>query len=812
MDQDFERELLAAFAEEAADHVRGLTSGLLDLENGITQGDGEPLIARVYRQAHSLKGAARAVGLANVEHVCHAMESVLAAMKAGALLGSPPLFDELQSAVQAVDDWLQGGDGDTQLAATLATRLMAMLQPPKAQPTAPPPSQQSAAQVPLRPVSAMATAPTDPSGLPALSPSLPKELTAEAAPAQGASAAAIGSAPDAKGDPAPPPATAPGADTALSAPPVKVTEKAKTGFAQTANPSAYNADSTVRVHVRKLEVLFAQSEELMSAAFAQRRRLAEARSLAARAAAWHKALEDQELSREAPPMCEQVGGMVQSMLAEARALETNLALDCAALERQLRDLGATARAALLQPFGGLFEPCHKVVRDLGREQGKSIELQVEGADLSVDRRVLEALRDPLMHLIRNACDHGVEMPQMRRAAGKPERAQIRLHAVPMGTDHVELRVHDDGGGMNPQRLRAKALALGLHTAEELDHWSDDAVFDLAFAAELSTASSVTTLSGRGLGLAIVRQALEEIGGSVAVQSRPGLGSVFVLRLPVSLSTFRGVLVASGGQVFAIPSHHVERVLPYRPEEQGTVAGQAMVGVGGIQLAAPRLAQLLGLAEPQGPPAVETAVVVAVAGRRMALRVDAVVSEEEGLAKGLGKQLRRVRGISGIANFAEHSLIPVVLLADLVGAPGVPNVAMAGAQGPAAPTAFSPARPQYTICIAEDSATARQLVVHVLRNAGYRVHIAENGADALALLRTQPCDALITDVEMPVLDGFGLTEAIRADAQLHDLPVVLLTSLESREYREKGAAVGANAYVVKRNFEPGTLLAALERVL
>lgn len=742
MDQDFERELLAAFAQEAADHVRGLTAGLLDLENGVTQGDGEPLLARVYRQAHSLKGAARAVGLGEVESVCHAMETVLGAMKSAALAASPEVYDKLQAAVQVVDDWLQSGQGDAALAESTAAQLLRVLgpkPPPPAEPARPLPAREPVPVVEERPVRA--------------------------------SSAAAG------------------------------------------HSGVFSGDATVRVQVRNMEGLFAQSEELLSAAFAVRRRLAEARALVSRLAGWKKALEDEELSRDAPPLGEQVGGMVRSLLAEARLLEANLASDGAALDRQVVDLVAAARAALLQPFGGLFEPCHKVVRDLARDQGKSIELLISGAELAVDRRILEAMRDPLMHLIRNACDHGAELPQVRRAAGKAERTQIRLQAVPMGTDHVELRVIDDGGGMDPLHLRQKAVALGLYSEEELACWSDEAVLDLAFTAELSTATSVTTLSGRGLGLAIVRQSVENISGSVMVQSRLGKGTAFVLRLPVSLSTFRGVIVASGGQVFALPSPQVERVVPYRSCDQGTVAGLPMVGVAGAQLPAPRLSQLLGLADSQ-PVSSETAVVVAAAGRRVALRVDAVLSEEEGLAKGLGKQLRRVRGISGIANFAEHSLIPIIHLADLIGGTAVAHPSLAGPgaathppqpQGPAA-------RPQQTICVAEDSATARQLVVHVLQNAGYRVHTAENGADALGLLRTERCDALVSDVEMPVLDGFGLTEAIRADARLHDLPVVLLTSLESREYRDRGAAVGANAYVIKRNFDPVGLLAALERLL
>lgn len=767
---DFERELMAAFALEAVEHVQGMTAGLLDLERGVVDADGEPLIVRVYRQAHSLKGAARTVGLAPVERICQALENVLAAMRSGQLRPQPAQWDELQGAIAAVDRLLADPNVTDVDADGIAERLNRVASTPSvAEPPAPPPSV-------VQPVA---------------------HLPAESAV---------------------PPSTAPIASATQT---IAALPRQRQASGAHTLPQA-GADAVIRVQVRKIEALFAHSEDLLGAAFSQRARLAEVRALMGRVAAWRKALEDDEFTREAPPLGDQVVGMVKSMLAEVRQLEQSLAQDCATLDRQVRDLTDAARAVLLQPMVGALEPFHKLVRDLGRDQAKPMQLAVHDAGISVDRRILEALRDPLVHLLRNAVDHGIESAAERRTAGKPVTAQISLIAQHVGVDTVELRIEDDGRGLNFARLRERAVALGLADASDLQSWSDAMVADLAFATELSTAEKVSSLSGRGLGLAIVRQAIEALGGTARVGATSGEGTAFVLRLPVSLASFRGVVVQAGGSNFVVPSRAVERALRWQTQSLGTVSGTTSLAVDGAQLPAHRLDSLLGLpASPRRDGASESGsseigLVIQAGGRRVVLVVDALFGEQEGLVKGLGPLLRSVRGVSGVATLASHALVPVLDPGQLL---AVTRRHVALSSSSADMPAFDVPVPghlraggQATIMVAEDSATARLLLVHVLEGAGYKVWSAGNGAEALAMLQAEHCDALVSDVEMAVMNGFELTAAVRADPKLADLPVILVTSLESRADRSRGAAAGANAYVVKRNFEPTVLLQALERWL
>lgn len=782
---DFERELMAAFAEEAVEHVQGITVGLLALERGERTVDGEPLLVRTYRQAHSLKGAARTVGIAPVEHICQAMESLLAVLKAGTLEPCQEHWDELQGAIGAVQRLLQTpehADVDAQALAARLDRLARMDAGANRQH-----SERSARVEP---------APRDDVG----------------DYAQGAAVASLTPEPadpptDVRADDGPSP-FASELPARQRRPPSSVTAASGQGMLKLSTGSG---DTTVRVQVRKVEALFSRSEELLGAAFTQRARLAEVRSLLSRVAGWRKALEDEELTREAPPLGDQVVGMVKSVLADVRALEQHLSDDCNALDRQVRDLTDAARAVLLQPIVGALEPFHKMIRDLARDQGKVVDVQIDDSDISVDRRILEALRDPLVHVLRNSIDHGIELPGERLARGKPRRAQISLTARHLGVDTVELRVCDDGRGLNLERIQQKAIDLGLRERAELETWSDTERAQLVFASELSTSDTVSHLSGRGLGLAIVARAVEGLGGTASVESTGGLGTCIVMRLPVSLASFRGVVLQVAGQTYVAPSRAVERALHCSAAQLGTVSGTDTLAVDGVQLPAHRLERLLGLPSTVPLPGqAQWGLVVNAGGRRAVLLVDALLGEQEGLVKGLGRQLRHVRGVSGVATLAAHTLVPVLELAELLGVSQRAGSPMHHADS-LEPMENSATRAPL-VAVAEDSATARLLIVHLLEAAGYCVRTAGNGAEALALLHSESFDALISDVEMPVMNGFDLTASVRADPSLADLPVILVTSLESRADRERGATVGANAYVVKRNFEPQVLLAALQRWL
>jgi two-component system chemotaxis sensor kinase CheA len=450
---------------------------------------------------------------------------------------------------------------------------------------------------------------------------------------------------------------------------------------------------------------------------------------------------------------------------------------------------------------------HKVVRDLSRELGKDTELTIGGGEICVDKRILEDMKDPLVHLLRNALDHGIEPAAQRAAAGKPARAAIQVAVSQINGSQVEIAVADDGGGIDVDRVRSQAVTRGLLGADAARELDDDAARALVFETDLSTSPMITELSGRGLGLAIVREKAENLGGRVTIDSTRGVSTTVRMILPLTLATFRGVLVEAAHRTFVVPTAQVERVTRFRRDEVQTVEGRETLAHNGRALALTHLAQVLQLPDPRAASDGEArpAIVLGSGNERIAFAVDAVLDEREVLVKPLRKPLVRVRNVAGATVLGSGQVAPILNVSELI----------KSARRAPAPPAVAPA-PQVAArskraLVAEDSITSRMLLKGILESAGYEVRTAVDGLDAFALLRSEPFDVLVTDVEMPRLDGFSLTERVRADRALAELPVVLVTALASREDRERGIDVGANAYLVKSDLDQSDLLAALRRL-
>lgn len=752
----FLKELLAAFRAEAEDHLGLIAVGLWELEKEPEGPKRTSILEAIYRDAHSLKGAARSVNKREIEVVCQSLENLFSASKRGTLRLEAEHIDAIHRAIDIIRLVVKGEAGQAGNIAAVTGTLESLV------------------------AGAGKTPPARP---------------AAAAPAGGA----------------PPPAAAP-PDPARPSPPADTFARQVSGT------------ETVRISVEKLDALFFQVEEMLAVKQAASQRAGALRDMESSLDNW-KAEWSRIVSRlrlaKAPagshtrPTENKVAELIAWQSARMKALEDNLGLVARQADEEQRTSGRMidelledVKKAIMLPASRVLHGYPKMVRDLCRSQGKEAEVVVEGGDIEVDKRILEEMKDPLTHLLRNCVDHGLETPAERKQKGKPAAGVIKISLSHLDSRHVQIVVADDGAGIDAAAVKAAALKAGLLTPADAERLSRQDTLMLIFQSAVSTSSRVSELSGRGLGLAIVREKTEQMGGRVSLETRSGQGTSFRIVLPLSLATFRGILVQAGGQMFVIPTVNVERVVRIGRGDLKSVENREAIQFAGQSLALARLHAILELPAPaQEGTAAFPAVVLAVGDRRLAVGVDKVIEEKEVLVKGLGKQLARVRNVGGATVLGSGAVVPILNPVDLVQS----AIRSSGAGGTAAPAAES-AVAAPLILLAEDSITSRMLLKNILQSSGYQVRAVVDGAEAWALLKTEPFAAVVSDVEMPRMDGFKLTAKIRADAQLANLPVILVTARESREDREHGIEAGASAYLVKSSFDQSNLLETLQRLL
>lgn len=772
-EREFLEELRRDFVPEAEEYLQTIVSGLLDLEKNPAGASAS--IEEVFRAAHSLKGAAQAVQMPDVSSVCQVMESVFSGMKKGILLLSGGDFDVLQRAADTLAAMIAVPEKvEMSAVASLIREIEGLLEPSK-------PSFHLKA--PVQPVA--------------------RSDTPKAAALEG------------KGNDAPvsPEQEASHANTpqaVCDAPPHRKEEHSRAG-----------AQDTVRIAASKLDSLLLKAEELISVNLSLAVRIEDVHELFSLAtefrSEWERALsaiqrESQGYEKLSPKLQEflQSGRLtLRKMNEKIRDMEKSLRSDQRAAGGLVRDLLEGARTVLMLPFSSLLQTFPKIVRDLSRELGKEAEVVVRGGDIEVDKRILEGLKDPLIHLVRNCVDHGLEKAGDRFSAGKPSSGTVTISLSQTDGSRVELLVADDGRGIDPAKLRESAVKSGSISKEEAALLDDAGALMLIFRSGVSTSSIITDISGRGLGMAIVQEGVESLGGSISLESEPGKGTSFRLSLPLTLATFRGVLVEEWGRLFVIPSSSVERVARVGKERIKCIEQRESVAFNGIPLALARLGHILEL-----PPSAERArgrdtlplVVIGSGGVSAAFGVDRVLNEQEILLKSLGKQLARVRNVSGATVLGSGKVVPVLNAGDLLR-----SVQRSGG-GRRLLSDTEEKKARKNVLIAEDSITSRTLLRNILSAAGFSVQTAVDGQEAWEFLSKGAFHVVVSDVEMPRMNGFELTAKIRSDPATAELPVVLVTSLESREDRERGVEAGADAYIVKSGFDQGNLLDVLHRLL
>jgi len=467
------------------------------------------------------------------------------------------------------------------------------------------------------------------------------------------------------------------------------------------------------------------------------------------------------------------------------------------------------REVRLLPVSTLFDLFPRTVRDLAKEFSKEINFQVQGGSIELDKMILDRMKDPMIHLIRNSIDHGIEPPEERIRAGKPPAGKILLTSRSEG-DRIAIEVMDDGRGINPQEILQSAIRKRLVKQSEADALSERDIFSLIFHPGFSTKEIITDLSGRGVGLDVVKENIEAMEGSVEVQSEVGKGTRFTLRLPPSLNITKVLLLSLDGSLFAIPSSVVVEVIKVSLSETHTVEGQRVIHFRGWTVPVFELADTLNLKTRPGLSQQDKvpAMIVELAQERIAFVADRIISEREIAVKPLGDFLGGVHNLAGATILEKGELAFLLHVPDLFESSKSRQLPVAGVEK----IGDEEAAAQSTILIVEDSLITREMEKSILLSYGYAVGEAEDGLQALELLREKSYDLVITDIEMPNMDGFELTRKIRENERFHSVPIIIVSTRSSSEDRRQGVEAGADAYVVKSEFQHEKLIEIIKRLI
>ncbi|HEY6099599.1 MAG TPA: ATP-binding protein, partial [Anaeromyxobacter sp.] len=530
---------------------------------------------------------------------------------------------------------------------------------------------------------------------------------------------------------------------------------------------------------RDLNALFARWARLSDRVIALAERLREARAM---------------------KLVEQIEGDVHLLRSDTFRFARTQTEAASSAQAQFGLLAERIGNARLIPLSGVLAGFPRAARDMAKEQGKEVECVVRGGETGVDKSILLSLNDPLVHLVRNCVDHGIETPEERAEAAKPRIGKITISARTDG-DLLAVTVEDDGRGINPQKVRAAALKKGIVGEQQAASLSARGALDLLFTPGFSTREQAGETSGRGVGLDVVRKRVTSLGGSVTVESEPGKGARFTLRVPQSLSLMKVLLVRIDEDVYGLPAVDVDSVGRLDPAQTTDVAGIRAVRYRGRLIPVVALGPLLSL---NGGPRSKRPLVAHVlhGAEGAAVVVDGLFGEREVAVKAPGAFLKGMRFVTGAAALEDGRVALLLSTPDIVqAARRLASPAMSRGRD----------RRRLRLLLVDDSAIAREAEAALLRSLGHEVDEAVDGEDGWQKLQSGAYHLLVTDVQMPVLDGIDLTRRVKATPRFTRLPIVILSSLSAPEERRRGVDAGADAYLVKGELEAESLASTLERL-
>lgn len=804
-----DREMLELFKAESAEHLKVLEQDLTLLE---TEPENSETLERIFREAHSLKGAARMLGISKIEMLAHRFEDLLGSAHRGDLKLDVPTIEALYMGLDAlrklVDEEVSGQPSKVDVPAIMealsnATNTVGHTARDTPQVDAKSPKVKGAPKPrsSSKKVVKKDTPVTEPI------PEMPENIGEPSGVSEDTTT------PENTAKPKRPPA--PSSD--------QEDPKQRDYVVEPNTEAQPFRISTIRVSTDHLDTLMNYTDELTVTKLRIARRLTEFEELLFNWEEWSAEAQktkkigivsgdreslDRDASVERERFClDLIGTSIATLKNSAFADATKLESVANAIEESVRTVRMLPLTTMLDLFPSM-------VRSLAKAQGKKIKLVIHGGEIQADKQIIEEMKDPLMHLIRNCIDHGVELPDERAANNKSPTGKVVIE-VSQRADHVTIKVSDDGRGIDQDVIKRAALKKRIVSEANLADMSSDQILRLILSSGFSTSTMITDISGRGVGLDVVSKNVENMKGTITISSEVGKGSQFTVKIPVTLATFRALIVNESGYQYALPVDCIHSMITISPRKIFPVEGRSSIMFGAQPIPVAFLSEILELNLPHGEAHNDNVndkskalfcIIIEIGGEHFGVFVEDIESEQEIVLKRHCKLLERVRNVSGSSILGTGSICVVLNPNDIWRS-------LQNSKSLMPETSLTDTEEaRKIVLLVEDSITTRTQEKRVLEAAGYDVITAVNGVDGFNKLNQQPFDAVVSDIQMPEMDGLSLAEKIRSETKYKVLPIILVTSLASDDDKKRGLDAGADAYITKGSFDQNVLLDTLRRLI
>lgn len=748
------QELLEDFLVESFELIEQIDHDLVELESNP---DDLELLNRIFRVAHTVKGSSSFLNFDTLTKLTHHMEDVLNKARHGELKITADVMDVVLKSVDMMKGLLvsirdNGNDSNSGIdISQICPQLTAISEGQS--PTSATPAPEPAAAVDIPPSAIPED--IDPNTLSEdqINAEIERLLKVRKAEDEARRAAkASGAAPAA---PATAPATAPDKPAAAAKP-------AGDGANAPAKASANASDQTIRVEVGRLDYLMNLVGELV---------LSKNRLLTI--------YNDVEERYDGEQFLEELNQVVSSL-----SLVTT-------------DVQLAVMKTRMQPIAKVFNKFPRVVRDIGRDLNKQIDLIISGEETELDKSIVEEIGDPLTHIIRNSCDHGIEDPATRKAAGKPEKGTIELKAYNEG-NHIVIEIIDDGKGIDAEAIRIKAVERGLISENEADTMSNKEIYSIIFRPGFSMAAKVTNISGRGVGMDVVKTNVEKLHGVIDIDSEIGKGTTLKLKIPLTLAIIQSLLVGTQEEIYAIPLANVNETVRVSVDNIYTIEGKNVLRLRDEVLSLVRLSDLFGVKQVLESGDQTYVVVISVAETKLGIIVDNLIGQEEIVIKSLGSYLANIDGIAGGTIRGDGRVTLIVDVGVIMDMAKEVKVDIKSSMSAEAIQKAKESPADYKVLVVDDSKMDRAIISKALAPTGITLIEATNGLEALNIIKSSEhaFDAVLIDIEMPKMDGYTLAGEIRKYSKYRNLPLIAVTSRTSKSDRLRGVEVGMTEYITK----------------